>query len=179
MIHFGDDILFVSQVGWFVWDGARWRKDDEISRDVSPLIRGRAQQMSALIEQEIDWLQPSPRDRQLINEERDLRKRRAEIEGIAGYADDESLMTELSNLASRLRSIDAALKSHKALIGRRLTHAKNAGNSGPMSNLISEARVMLARSVDQMDKGDLDVNTLTGVLRFERITGMASRRCPM
>ena len=26
-----------------------------------------------------------------------------------------------------------ALKSHKSLIGRRLTHAKNAGNSGPMS----------------------------------------------
>ncbi len=31
VIHFGDDILFVSQVGWFVWDGSRWRKDDEIS----------------------------------------------------------------------------------------------------------------------------------------------------
>ncbi|AGT09700.1 DNA primase family protein [Paracoccus aminophilus] len=175
VIHFGDDVLFVSQVGWFVWDGARWHKDDEISRDVSPLIRGRAQKMSGLIEQEIDWLQPSPRDRQLLNEERDQRKRRAEIEATPDYAGDESLMTELSNIAGRLRSIDSALKNHKSLIGRRLTHAKNAGNSGPMSNLIAEARVMLAKSVDQMDKSDLDVNTLTGVLRFERITaeGMA------
>lgn len=171
VIHFGDDILFVSQVGWFVWDGARWHKDDEISRDVSPLIRGRAQQMSGLIEQEIDWLQPSPRDRKLLQEERDLRKRRGEIEGTPAFVDDESLMTELASISSRLRSIDAALKTHKSLIGRRLTHAKNAGNSGPMSNLIAEARVMLAHHVGEMDKGDLDVNTLTGVLRFERIAG--------
>jgi putative DNA primase/helicase len=168
-IHFGDGILFVSQVGWFVWDGTRWKRDPEISRDVSPMIRARAHRISALIEQEIDWLQPSKRDRQLLAKERELRKRRSEIEADPAYAEDEALMTELGNIASQLRSIDAALKSHKTLIGRRLTHAKNAGNSGPMSNLINEARVMLAHAVDEMDRGDLDVNTLSGVLRFERI----------
>lgn len=170
-IHFGADILFVSQVGWFVWDGARWKRDPEISRDCSPLIRGRAHKMSSLIEQEIHWLQPSKRDRQLLQEERDLRKRRIEIEGITGYGADEALMKELADIAGRLRGLDAALKSHKSLIGRRLTHAKNAGNSGPMSNMINEARVMLAHAVDDMDRSDLDVNTLSGVLRFTRIPG--------
>lgn len=170
VLHFGRDILFVSQVGWFVWDGTRWCKDDEISRDVSPLIRGRAQEVSALIEREIDFIQPSKRDRQLIKEERDLRKRRGEIEATPDYGALEELLTELSNIGGRLRAIDAALKTHKAVIGRRLTHAKNAGNSGPMSNLIAEARVMLARAVDDMDRGALNVNTQSGVLRFERIT---------
>ena len=170
-IHFGENILFVSQVGWFVWDGARWRRDPEISRDCSPLIRARAHKMSGLIEKEIDWLQPSKRDRQLLAKERELRQRRGEIEADPAHAGDEALMTELGHIASQLRSIDTALKTHKSLIGRRLTHAKNAGNSGPMSNMIAEARVMLAQQVDDMDRGDLDVNTLSGVLRFSRIPG--------
>ncbi|MTH61430.1 DNA primase family protein [Paracoccus litorisediminis] len=170
-IHFGENILFVSQVGWFVWDGARWKRDPEISRDCSPLIRGRAHGMTDLIEQEVDFLQPSKRDRQLLIEERKLRTRRIEIEAIADFAGNEELISELGEIGARLRAIDGALKTHKSLIGRRMTHAKNAGNSGPMSNMIAEARVMLAHAVDEMDKGDLDVNTLSGVLRFTRVAG--------
>ncbi|SMO79153.1 DNA primase family protein [Paracoccus laeviglucosivorans] len=170
-IHFGENILFVSQVGWFVWDGTRWKRDPEISRDCSPLIRGRAHGMTDLIEKEVDWLQPSKRDRQLLIEERKLRTRRIEIEATPDYAGNEELITELNEIGSRLRTIDGALKTHKSLIGRRMTHAKNAGNSGPMSNMINEARVMLAHAVDDMDRGDLDVNTLSGVLRFSRIAG--------
>ena len=170
-IHFGENILFVSQVGWFVWDGARWKRDPEISRDCSPLIRGRAHGMYKLIEQEIDFIQPSDRDRQLLTEEREMRIRRREIEKTPGYAADEALVSELDSIAARLRGLESALKSHKTLVARRLTHAKNAGNSGPMSNMINEARVMLAHAVDEMDKGDLDVNTLSGVLRFRRVAG--------
>lgn len=182
VIHFGDDILFVSQVGWFVWDGSRWRKDDEISRDVSPLIRARAHKVSSLILQEIDWLQPSDRDRKLLEEEMELKVRRREIESKPGYAADEALMKELADIAGRMRGLEVALKSHRSLIGRRLTWAKDAGNSTRIAHMIAEARVMLARAVDDMDRGALDVNTLSGVLRFTRIpndpeagmTGMSS-----
>ncbi|MBD9525221.1 phage/plasmid primase, P4 family [Paracoccus sp. PAR01] len=170
-IHFGENIRFVSQVGWFVWDSARWKRDPEISRDCSPLIRGRAHGMTAMIEQEVDFLQPSKRDRQLLIEERKLRTRRIEIEAMPDFAGNEELISELGEIGARLRAIDGALKTHKSLIGRRMTHAKNAGNSGPMSNMINEARVMLAHSVEDMDKGDLDVNTLSGVLRFTRVAG--------
>lgn len=173
-IHFGQDICYVAQVGWHIWDSRRWLKDAEISKGVSPRIRQLAQKMSALIEQEIDFIQPSKRDRQLLDEERALRQRRIEIEGTAGYADDEALTTELGNIAGRLRAIDGALKSHKSLIGRRLTHAKNAGNSGPMTNMAAEAQVELARSVDEMDRGDLDINILSGVLRFSKAPDPAS-----
>ncbi|RJE87974.1 DNA primase family protein [Paracoccus onubensis] len=169
IIHFGEDVRYVSQYGWIVWDGRRWERDAEISRGVSPRIRSLAQKMSELIEREIDYIQPSKRDRNLLNEERDLRKRRIEIEATPGYANDETLTEELSNIAGRLRGIDAALKSHKTIIGRRLTHAKNAGNSGPMTNMAAEASVMVAHTVDQLDQGDLDINTLSGVLRFRRI----------
>lgn len=169
IIHFGEDVRYVSQYGWIVWDGKRWERDAEISRGVSPRIRNLAQRMSELIEREIDYIQPSKRDRNLLNEQRDLRKRRIEIEATSGYADDETLTEELSNIAGRLRGIDAALKSHTTLIGRRLTHAKNAGNSGPMTNMAAEASVMVTHTVDDLDQDDLDINTLSGVLRFRRI----------
>lgn len=169
VIHFGEDVLYVAQVGWHVWDGCRWLKDAEISRGVSPRVRRMTQQMSALIEKEIDFIQPSKRDRQLLAEQRDLRTRRIEIEATAGYADDETLLSELTQIAGRLRSIDGALKTHKTLIGRRLTHAKNAGNSGPMTNMAAEAQVMRSKTVDDLDQGALDVNTLSGVLRFRQL----------
>lgn len=169
VVHFGADVLFVSQVGWFIWDGSRWCKDDEISRDVSPMIRRRAQQMSELIEREIDFIQPSPRERHMLGRRKDLNKRRAEIERTPDYTELEELVQELGEISSKLRAIDAALKDHKSKVQSRLRHAKNAGNSGPMSNMIGEARVMLAREVADMDRGALDVNTLSGVLRFKRI----------
>lgn len=170
VIHFGQDLLYVSQVGWFIWDGTRWAKDPEISKDLSARLRQMTQKMTPLIEQEIDWLQPSPRDRQLMKEESDLRQRRQEIEKDPGHADDDTLRTELANIAGRLRSIDAALKDHKSMIGRRLTHAKNAGNSQAMTNMANEAKVMRSYTVDDMDQSDLDVNTLSGVLRFRKHT---------
>lgn len=39
VIHFGQDLRHVSQVGWHVWDSRRWRKDGEISKGLSPQIR--------------------------------------------------------------------------------------------------------------------------------------------
>lgn len=166
VVHFGKDVHYVSQVGWHIWDGMRWRKDAEITKGLSPRIRTMAQQMSALIEQEIDFILPSPRDRKLLEEEFQLIKRRAEIESTAGYAADEALLGELGNIAGRLRNIETALKGHKAAIGRRITHAKNAGNSGPMTNMAAEASVMRSITVDDLDQDDLVVNTLTGTLRF-------------
>lgn len=179
VIHFGEDILFVSQVGWYIWDGTRWAKDPEITKDLSARLRGLAQKMTPLIEREIDFLQPSPRDRKLMQEENGLRKRRHELEQDPGLAADTTLQDELGTIAGRLRAIDAALKDHKTLIGRRLTHAKNAGNSQAMSNMVNEAKVMRAFTVDDLDQGDLDVNCLSGVLRFRRATesgtGLVSR----
>ncbi len=149
---------------------------------MSPLIRAQAHKVSTLILQEIDWLQPNDRDRKLIEEDRDLKVRRREIENAPGYAADESLMKELASIEARLRALDAALKSYRNLTTRRLTWAKDAGNSTRIAHMIAEARVMLARAVDDMDQGALDVNTLSGVLRFTRIpndpeagmTGMSS-----
>lgn len=163
--HFGQDLLFVGQVGWHGWDGARWLSDDEISRGLSPRVRGYAQSLGALIEKEVPYIQPSPEDAAMLGEERGLMARQRELARID--SSDEAVKMESGVISARLKAIEAALKGHKTIIGRRITHAKNAGNSGPLSNMSTEASVMVSRRLAEMDASALDVNTASGVLRFE------------
>ena len=169
VLHFGADILFVSQVGWFVWDGCRWRRDEEISRDVSPLIRGRAHKMSGLIAQEVRYLDLPERDLEVLAEADLVEDAYAALAKKGARGRDEEEAASFAEICALRDRAEAIRERHDKVVGRRLTHAKNAGNSGPMTNMIAEARVTLARTVDQMDVGDLDVNTLSGVLRFSRL----------
>jgi putative DNA primase/helicase len=54
----------------------------------------------------------------------------------------------------------------KDKVGQRLRHAKNAGNSGPLKNMLSEAGVNLTRTLDELDAAPFEVNTESGLLRF-------------
>jgi len=161
VIHFGDDVLFVPRVGWFTWSGQVWEKDDD-----QLAVRARAQRIAALIEQETQHIRPTKKDVLLIAEERRLRKRRLDLVEIPEADRAENHQEEVGTIAARLRSIEALLKDHKSLIGRRLTHAKNAGNNGPLGHMLTESQTSLAVPYDALDAGPLDVNTATGLLRF-------------
>ncbi|PTW46051.1 DNA primase family protein [Rhodovulum kholense] len=160
-IHFGEDLTFVPRVGWFVWTGTHWEKDpDELA------VRRKAQRIWALIEQEVEFLEPTKAERKVIGEERDLLARLAALEALPeaerGTGHDE----ECGGIRARLKSIEAILKDRKSLIGRRLTHAKNAGNSGPIGNMIDQAQPALARAYEDLDADPPTINTLSGTLRF-------------
>jgi len=58
------------------------------------------------------------------------------------------------------------LKTHKSAIGRRLTHAKNAGNNGPIGHMMTESTTDMAVPFEDLDAGRMDVNTMSGLLRF-------------
>lgn len=119
-LHFGDDLIYVARVGWFVWDGQVWRKDaDQMA------VRAKAQAIGPLIAAEAPFIQPSP-----------------------GLSDAE----REKQLAER--------------IAQRLRHAKNAGNSGPITNMMAESSVALARPIEALDAPPLMVNCLSGVLQF-------------
>jgi putative DNA primase/helicase len=161
VIHFGEDVMFVPRVGWFTWTGQVWLKDaDQLA------VRARAQKIWSLIEKETAFLQPSKKDKALLAEEHRLKDRRIELEVLpeAEQADDHKEM--LGTIAARLKTIDATLKSHKSLIGRRLTHAKNAGNNSPISHMLTESTTDLAVAFESLDAWALDVNTQSGLLRF-------------
>lgn len=164
--HFGEDILFVARIGWHAWDGTRWLHDKDIAQGVSPRMRCLAHRMGAMIAQEVEHLAPTPRERVLLDRERGLLRRRSELERLPADQLTDAVADELAGIEGQLRTLEATLKAHKTRVGRHLTHAKNIGNSGPIDHMLGEARAMRLVDHEAMDAEALDVNCLSGVIRF-------------
>lgn len=159
VLHFGDDLIYIARVGWFVWDGLRWQKDqDEIA------IRKSAHQMGGLISREVSFI-GLPDDLKSEVEERDaIIERIEELELIEKpTAADKA---EKASLKKAVKRIDGILDAVQGQVGLRLRHAKNAGNTGPLDNMIKEAGVQVARAVQDMDADPLRATCSNGTLQF-------------
>lgn len=172
--HFGQDIFWVPRVGWFVWNGKVWAKDDD-----EIAVRRLAQKISALVEKETRFIEPSlKRERDLLARKRRVFDRLAEIEVIPEEERSEEIRAEHRELGTHIKEIARLESEVKDKIGQRLRHAKNAGNSGPMKNMLECAGVNLTRTLDELDAGVFDVNTESGLLRFtvirDRESGMGA-----
>lgn len=165
VIHFGADVMFVPRVGWFTWSGKCWVKDpDELA------VRSMAQQIWQLIESETKYIEPNRRERRLLEEKRRLLDRQTEMDGLPDAERAEGHDAEMSTITLRLKTIDGIVKSHETMIGRRLTHAKNAGNAAPLKNMLIEAQTSLAVALDDLDADPFVINTASGALQFT-VTG--------
>lgn len=160
--HFGRDLLWVPRVGWFVWDGRVWAKDPD---DIA--VRRLAQKVSGLIAREVRHLPgPSPEEQEMIEDRPEIEAEIARLKAVPAKDRPSADVERLIELSTRLKQIGRIEDDESGLIGQRLRHAKNAGNSGPIANMIAESSVNLTRSLDELDAGAFDVNTATGVLRF-------------
>lgn len=159
--HFGEDVLFVPRVGWHVWTGTHWKRDDDRID-----VRAKAHGLSERIAKEVHHMVPTDRDRAILDRAewaRDTMERVYAIDQASRSAEDVKAMRDAEAIIERSNEI---MKGRRAAIARRLTHAKNAGNSKPISNFLGEAEIMLARPLEALDAGALDINCLSGVLRF-------------
>lgn len=161
--HFGQDVIWVPRVGWFVWSGRRWEKDpDEIE------ARRHAQKLGALIEQEVPHLVLDDWQMRQLGEGRELRRRASELDDIIALGGDEAdaARAERSAMAPKLANFD---NLNKILTSKRKDHrgfARTSGNTTRIQAAMTEASVGLARNLDLLDAAPLDVNCETGVLRF-------------
>lgn len=161
--HFGEDVLWVPRVGWFVWTGTRWEKDaDEIE------ARRRAQQLGALIEREVPYLILDDWQMEKLGQLRAVRLRARELDDIIALGGDgaEGAKTERDGLAPRLADLT---NLEKILTSKRKDHrgfARTSGNSARIQAVMTEAQTSLAKPLDCLDSMPLDVNCLSGVLRF-------------
>lgn len=160
--HFGEDLLHVPRVGWFVWTGQRWRLDpDQIE------VRRMAHRLTDLIAREIWHIRLPDADAAAIA---GAGEGRAVIDEIGAIPPRDRSEEQVRRLAEAQRSVaaaeDAGSRRDKA-VARRLTHARNAGNSNAIKNLMAEAAAVIARGVDDLDAAPLQVNTESGVLCFE------------
>ena len=156
--YFGDQVMWVPRLGWFTWTGQVWQKDpDRIA------TRRMAQQVSARMEVETEFLVLEDWQMAQIARKRDLADQIAAAEADSGNPESEAKLRELRN------RMTAVLAAEKRLAERRGEHrrfAKSTGNTGKIDALLTEGGIALARDLDSLDAAEMDVNTESGVLRF-------------
>lgn len=159
--HFGPDLEHVARVGWFVWADTRFESDpDGIS------VRRLAHRMTELIEAEVEYLPISDQDAAVLADAevaQDELDELGEIPVKDRSPDQLQMMAAYAKLLAQAKDIKD--RRDKA-VGRRLTHAKNAGNSNGINNMMAEAAAIIARPLDDFDADPLVINTEGGVLRF-------------
>lgn len=166
LIHFGDDLVFVSRVGWFVWDGARFVADPDGIK-----VRRHAHRLGELIAQEVWHLRLSDDDERILADAETAEATVAEIGAIAPSARSDAQASEFLAAMRQVAAAKDIRERRDKAIGRRLTHAKNAGNTNALKNLMTEASAVIARPLDDLDADPLVINTLGGVLRFRTEPG--------
>lgn len=159
--HFGDDVMFVPRVGWFVWVGTHWQLDDDLIE-----VRAKAQALAEKIALETWYIGPSPSERDILTAGDLAEQERDAIEAKTPSERSEDEVARLPGLRRQVKDRDRLQKRLSNAVSRRLTHARNAGNSNAIKNLIAESEVLLAKPLDCLDARPLDVNCLSGVLRF-------------
>lgn len=157
--HFGEDLIFIPRVGWFRWDGRRWAEDSD---DIG--VRQLAHRMGEMIARETMFIRPSDKLAEAAARRDDLQTELDELDQIKAHTPEQK--ARRAELKKLLTDLDAALGQVQDRRAQRLRHAKNAGNSGPIKNMLTEGGVTLARRLDEMDANPLDVACLNGVLRF-------------
>lgn len=166
-LYFGEDVLWVPRVGWFVWNGRLWSPDDDKIE-----VRRRAQKVSGLIEKEVHHLTLPEFQMEMIAKEAALERERHDL----ALKTDEAGKIE-AEAQARIDAIDADLRRiaplKKTLSDLRHAHrnfAKTTGNTGRIDAMVTEAGVGLSKRLEDLDSGPLDVNTQSCVLRFS-VTG--------
>jgi putative DNA primase/helicase len=161
VIHFGEDFIFVPAVGWYVWTGTHWQRDEhQLS------TRAKAQDLHPLIEREAAHIKPSQVQRPLFDERVQLRWRFEQLQKVAPADRTDDERTELGMIPARLLALDKLLDDLDKQIGRRLTFAKDVGNSGRIDKLLIESQIPLAVPFETLDAVPTEVNCLNGLLRF-------------
>lgn len=156
--HFGDDLAYVSRLGWFRWTGKVWEADeDEIS------VRACAHRLPDLILTELEFIQPSQADQRVLDQAEASAEQWAEISEKPVKDRDPVLYRSLRELREHAAAILGAQR------GRRKSHrdwSRQTGNSGKLTNALLEARVTQAVPISVFNADPAAINCRSGVLRF-------------
>ncbi|MFC3180467.1 phage/plasmid primase, P4 family [Cypionkella sinensis] len=163
VLHFGEDVMFVPRVGWHVWDGHVWAVDPDMIA-----ARRKAQRLSELVLAEVPYLVLSEEKMLMIAEERALKLERDTLEKQTD--EDGKLSAETIASIARVRHELGVIDGYKTSLSKirtaHRTFARSTGNTAKIKAAMTEAEVPLAVKVEDLDTRHLDVNTLSGVLRF-------------
>lgn len=162
--YFGDEVLFVPRVGWFVWDGRCWAQDDDQLE-----VRRLAQRVSERVTLEAQFIRLSDEEAALVADGELAREAAGEIKLTARSKRSSEQNALLRDYEAQ---IDRADELKKKLAGQRRghhSHAKQAGNTGPINNMMREAQVDVYRNLKQLNANKIMFNCENCVLWFEEV----------
>ena len=161
-LYYGEDLLHVHRVGWFVWTGQCWRLDEDEVR-----LRGLCQKIQDHIRNEVPFLELTGAEQRAVDRmnaiREELRTFDQDKQDLGADERDiarQKLVVESEGLSSKIWGKGSSRQRH-------LTFAKSAGNSGAIKNMAAEATVELSRPIECLDSDPLRINTQTTCLRFK------------
>ena len=161
-LYFGEDVMAVPRVGWFLWNGQVWRKDDDKVE-----VRRKAQLIPEKILTEARHLAYEDWEVEAMAQEPVVRARLDVLDAIkpGDLTDDQRVeLVKLNEKKDRINSIKSRFQNRKK---KHRDYALSSGNSAKISNMIGEAEVNLSRALDKLDADPLAVNVMNGTLRFK------------
>jgi putative DNA primase/helicase len=164
VIHFGEDIHYLPGLGWYVWQETHWERDEH-----GLAVRAKAQALHPLIEQETAFLRPRADLVPFLDERNRLRVRFRDLSKKAEADKTPDEIAEHTSLPGRIAALDKQLDGFDKSIARRMTFAKDTGNSGRIDKLMQEAQGARAVAFEDLDADPVAVNCIDGLLKFETI----------
>jgi putative DNA primase/helicase len=159
--YFGSECLFVPRVSWFVWEGRLWAQDDDQLE-----VRRFAQNVSAKISREAQYIRLEEWEEMQVEAGDQAREEVAEIKPTAPSKRTDEQKARLRDLQKVVDRADDLKKKLASLRRGHHSHAKAAGNTSPINNMMREAQVDLYQPLTRLNEDPLMINTETCVLRF-------------
>jgi putative DNA primase/helicase len=151
--------ICVAHIGWHVFDGKRWKEDEDGS-----LIRRLAHRTAEAIRQEVALIDGSEEELAIL-----------EAGEVAAEALERMKKPRLPDIALTAqkrdfeRAVEAAQMVAEAIAARRGSrrrHAKSTAGSSKINNMLGEAFPYMARKVQDLNTDPYIVNCLNGTVCF-------------
>lgn len=150
IVWFGERVLFVSGMGWFIYDGRQWARDEG---DLH--VRLMAQDLVDRIKLECAVIEPGPKVKVMIE---CAEKLIAEKPRDQWTAEDEKTVERAANAQMNLAEKRAS----------RWKFAVSTGNAGRTNALLQQAASHKAVPIETLDANRMCFNVLNGTLHFGR-----------
>lgn len=149
LIWFGDDLVYVSGMGWLTWRGTHWQRDEgELG------ARLHAQNLVDRIKLEVALIQMSPAQARLVAAAEAIRQR------------PEAEWTEADRRT--LKRADSAIDQLGKTRSARRAFAVATGNSGKTEAMLKQAASLKAVEATALDADHKSFNLTNGTLKFVR-----------
>jgi putative DNA primase/helicase len=162
--YFGEDTLFIPRVGWFVWDGRCWAQDDDQLE-----VRRVAQQISAKVTVEASYIDLEEWEAAQVADGELAREAVAEIMVTPAAKRTPEQRAKFKDFKDQVERADELKKKLAKARSGHHSHAKSAGNTNPINNMMREAQVDVYKPLAALNKNKIMFNTENFVLYFEEV----------